>query len=81
MRCIKPNNSKAARTWENDLVVHQVRYLGLMENLRVRRAGYCNRQVYEVFADRYKMLCESTWPNYSDAKGTGIDALVHLSDN
>lgn len=26
-----------------------------MENLRVRRAGYCNRQPYSVFLDRYKV--------------------------
>jgi hypothetical protein len=39
----------------DSLLPPQVRYLGLMENLRVRRAGYCNRQVYEVFAKRYKV--------------------------
>jgi len=33
-----------------------------MENLRVRRAGYCNRQLYEIFLERYKMLCKKTWP-------------------
>lgn len=33
----------------------QINYLGLMENLRVRRAGYCNRQPYEVFVARYKV--------------------------
>ena len=26
-----------------------------MENLRVRRAGYCNRQPYEAFVTRYKV--------------------------
>ena len=31
---------------------HQVCYLGLMENVRVRRAGFANRQPYERFAQR-----------------------------
>ncbi len=34
---------------------NQVRYLGLMENLRVRRAGYCHRQLYPLFVTRYKV--------------------------
>ena len=32
--------------------------------MRVRRAGYCNRQPYEVFVSRYKMLTKKTWPTY-----------------
>ena len=36
-----------------------------MENVRVRRAGYANRQTYEHFLDRYKMLCKQTWPNFT----------------
>lgn len=55
IRCIKPNNNKAAKQWDEQLCHHQVAYLGLMENLRVRRAGYCNRQPYAVFLDRYKV--------------------------
>ena len=29
--------------------MHQVRYLGLLENVRVRRAGFAYRQFYEKF--------------------------------
>ena len=46
-RCIKPNEVKRAAVFSSDLVRHQVRYLGLMENVRVRRAGYAFRQKYE----------------------------------
>lgn len=55
IRCIKPNNEKMAQQWDDKLCRHQVAYLGLLENLRVRRAGYCNRQPYEAFLDRYKV--------------------------
>lgn len=34
------------------LIRHQVKYLGLMENLRVRRAGFAYRRKYEVFLQR-----------------------------
>ena len=43
VRCIKPNDAKKPREIETDRVAHQVQYLGLVENVRVRRAGYCYR--------------------------------------
>jgi myosin-1 len=36
---------------------------GLLENVRVRRAGYAHRQPFEAFVQRYKMLSRRTWPN------------------
>ncbi|XP_013911518.1 PREDICTED: unconventional myosin-Ib [Thamnophis sirtalis] len=64
IRCIKPNDQKAAHIFSDALVCHQVRYLGLMENVRVRRAGYAFRQTYEPCLERYKMLCKQTWPQW-----------------
>lgn len=48
-----------------ELVLAQIRYLGLMENVRVRRAGYAFRQLYNPFLQRYKMLGTKTWPRWS----------------
>ncbi|EGD77448.1 myosin IB [Salpingoeca rosetta] len=76
IRCIRPNRHKAAKKWEDDLCVHQVRYLGLMENLRVRRAGYCNRQPYEVFLERYKMCCKATWPHWHREPKDGVRKII-----
>uniref|UniRef100_A0A8C7X488 Myosin IB n=1 Tax=Oryzias sinensis TaxID=183150 RepID=A0A8C7X488_9TELE len=64
IRCIKPNDKKASHIFTESLVCHQVRYLGLMENVRVRRAGYAFRQAYEACLERYKMLCKKTWPHW-----------------
>ncbi len=38
-------------------------FLGLLENVRVRRAGFAHRTPYEKFVQRYKMLSSKTWPN------------------
>ena len=65
VRCIKPNDRKAASVFQDDMCLHQVRYLGLLENVRVKRAGFCFRQKYEKFVERYKMLCRETWPSSS----------------
>lgn len=52
IRCIKPNESKKAHDWEADRVRHQVEYLGLKENIRVRRAGFAYRRPFKKFLDR-----------------------------
>ncbi|XP_014670916.1 PREDICTED: unconventional myosin-Ib-like, partial [Priapulus caudatus] len=83
IRCIKPNNGKNAKMFDDDLVRHQVRYsrvshqgqqghrlyghgrplqghlssskFTLMENLKVRRAGFAFRQTHAQFLQRYKI--------------------------
>lgn len=49
---------------DEKIIFHQVKYLGLMENLRVRRAGFCYRRPFAVFLNRYKSLCPKTWPTW-----------------
>uniref|UniRef100_A0A674EZV4 Myosin IB n=1 Tax=Salmo trutta TaxID=8032 RepID=A0A674EZV4_SALTR len=76
IRCIKPNDKKAAHIFTDSLVCHQVRYLGLMENVRVRRAGYAFRQPYEPCLERYKMLCKQTWPHWRGPARDGVEVLL-----
>lgn len=76
IRCIKPNDFKAPMQFDDKLVSHQVKYLGLMENLRVRRAGFAYRRTYEAFLERYKCLSAETWPNYRGAARDGVQRLV-----
>uniref|UniRef100_A0A673SPQ0 Myosin IG n=1 Tax=Suricata suricatta TaxID=37032 RepID=A0A673SPQ0_SURSU len=64
VRCIKPNEDKVAGRLDEGHCRHQVAYLGLLENVRVRRAGFASRQPYPRFLLRYKMTCEYTWPNH-----------------
>uniref|UniRef100_A0A671NA52 Unconventional myosin-Id n=1 Tax=Sinocyclocheilus anshuiensis TaxID=1608454 RepID=A0A671NA52_9TELE len=64
VRCIKPNDVKSPLLFEHERCKHQVEYLGLLENVRVRRAGFANRQTYPRFLQRYKMISEFTWPNH-----------------
>uniref|UniRef100_A0A3P8SQU8 Myosin IB n=1 Tax=Amphiprion percula TaxID=161767 RepID=A0A3P8SQU8_AMPPE len=76
IRCIKPNDKKASHIFTDSLVRHQVRYLGLMENVRVRRAGYAFRQAYEPCLERYKMLCKKTWPHWRGPAREGVEVLM-----
>lgn len=75
VRCIKPNDIKSPTVFDDVRVEHQVRYLGLLENVRVRRAGFVYRQRYDKFLLRYKMISQYTWPNFrsgSDKEGVRV---------
>lgn len=65
--------------FDEDIIRHQVKYLGLMENLRVRRAGFCYRRSFDVFLKRYKCLSPATWPEWKGPLKDGVEALCqHL---
>uniref|UniRef100_A0A8C3AU47 Myosin IG n=1 Tax=Cyclopterus lumpus TaxID=8103 RepID=A0A8C3AU47_CYCLU len=77
VRCIKPNEMKSPVLFDDARCQHQVAYLGLMENVMVRRAGFAYRQHYARVLQRYKMTCEYTWPNHlmgSDREA--VEAIV-----
>ncbi|KAK6315826.1 hypothetical protein J4Q44_G00133500 [Coregonus suidteri] len=79
VRCMKPNEGKQPGRFDDVLVRHQVKYLGLMEHLRVRRAGFAYRRRYEIFLQRYKPLCPDTWPNWKGTAAEGVECLIkHL---
>ncbi|XP_027544212.1 unconventional myosin-Ie isoform X2 [Neopelma chrysocephalum] len=75
IRCIKPNETKKSRDWEESRVKHQVEYLGLKENIRVRRAGYAYRRVFKKFLQRYAILTKATWPSWRGEEKQGV---LHL---
>ncbi|KAK7811799.1 hypothetical protein U0070_016871 [Myodes glareolus] len=76
IRCIKPNERKEPSKFDDFLISHQIKYLGLMEHLRVRRAGFAYRRKYEHFLQRYKSLCPDTWPHWHGPPGEGVERLI-----
>lgn len=76
IRCIKPNDQQAPGQFDEELIRHQVKYLGLMENLRVRRAGFAYRRPYDLFLKRYKCLSKNTWPHWKGEPKRGVQVLI-----
>ena len=56
VRCVKPNESKAAWKIENKLVRLQIQYLGVLDTIRVRRESYPIRKAFEWVYCRYEEL-------------------------
>lgn len=60
IRTIKPNQNRSPKEYEEKAVLHQVKYLGLHENVRIRRAGFAYRQTFEKFVQRFYLLSSKT---------------------
>ncbi|XP_045027352.1 unconventional myosin-If isoform X1 [Daphnia magna] len=76
IRCIKPNETKRPHDWEEARVKHQVEYLGLKENIRVRRAGFAYRRPFEKFLKRYAIISKQTWPAWRGDPRAGIKIVM-----
>ncbi|KAJ8305020.1 hypothetical protein KUTeg_018603 [Tegillarca granosa] len=77
IRCIKPNETKKPRDFEDNRVKHQVEYLGLKENIRVRRAGFAFRREFAKFLRRYAILTPETYPMWRGDPKQGIQHLMN----
>ncbi|KZS08627.1 Myosin-VIIa [Daphnia magna] len=62
VRCIKPNELKQSMVFDRELCCRQLRYSGMMETIRIRRAGYPIRHTFREFVERYRFLISGCPP-------------------
>jgi len=62
IRCIKPNELKKPMMFDRGLCCRQLRYSGMMETIRIRRAGYPIRHGFREFVERYRFLIPGVPP-------------------
>ena len=55
VRCIKPNSNKRPNVYESCEVLRQVRYAGLLQAIRLRRAGFPFRVSHKDFERKYAL--------------------------
>lgn len=53
VRCIKPNVMQQANIFDNELVLTQLRYAGMLETVRIRKMGFPFRYPLQDFFNRY----------------------------
>ncbi|PPD83391.1 hypothetical protein GOBAR_DD19680 [Gossypium barbadense] len=56
IRCIKPNNLQSPGSYEQGLVLQQLRCCGVLEVVRISRSGFPSRMSHQKFARRYGFL-------------------------
>ncbi|XP_058876562.1 unconventional myosin-X-like [Acipenser ruthenus] len=59
VRCIKPNTQKMPDQFDQSVVLNQLRYSGMLETVRIRRAGFPVRRSFLDFHTRYKVLMKN----------------------
>ncbi|XP_058879087.1 unconventional myosin-X-like isoform X2 [Acipenser ruthenus] len=59
VRCIKPNTQKMPDQFDQSVVLNQLRYSGMLETVRIRRAGFPVRRNFLDFYTRYKVLMKN----------------------
>jgi myosin-1 len=79
IRTLKPNEVKKPGVFDVPRCTHQVTYLGLVENVRIRRAGFCYRVDAGRFMRRFRCLSAKTWPKAA-GKTLPQEAEVLLTD-
>ncbi|CAF4320317.1 unnamed protein product [Rotaria sp. Silwood2] len=77
VRCIKPNENQAPGEWNASSTIEQVKYLGLVANIEVRKAGFVYRREFAKFLSRYAILTKQTWPKWN---GKVTDGVMHIVD-
>lgn len=55
---LKPNDNKRPNDFNRELVYRQLKYSGMMETIRIRKAGYPIRYDFDYFSNRYE-ICVS----------------------
>ncbi|XP_077989266.1 myosin-IIIa-like [Glandiceps talaboti] len=59
IRCVKPNTAKSANKFDDQFILVQLRYCGMLETTRIRKQGYAIRQPFADFVNKYKILAQN----------------------
>ncbi|XP_058458630.1 unconventional myosin-XV isoform X2 [Malaya genurostris] len=62
VRCVKPNNDKQALRMDMPCVLQQLRYLGMLDTIKIRQCGYPVRLRFQHFVERYKHMLKMPLP-------------------
>lgn len=53
VRCIKPNSKKSPKLFTSDAVLQSLRYLGVLDSIKIRKLGYIYRRPYKEFFKKF----------------------------
>ncbi|KAB5579657.1 hypothetical protein PHYPO_G00197490 [Pangasianodon hypophthalmus] len=56
VRCIRSNTEKREMQFDDDLVLRQLRYTGMLETVRIKRSGYGAKYTFKEFRDEFRIL-------------------------
>lgn len=74
IRCIKPNETKSPETFIPALTLQQIKYMGILDTIKVRKDSFPVRRLYKNFYKRYEELHEEQCKiKFEDHEARGSD--------
>ncbi|XP_077368004.1 unconventional myosin-X isoform X2 [Festucalex cinctus] len=80
IRCIKPNTHKMPEHFDPAVVLNQLHYSGMLETVKIRRAGFPVRRPFQEFCCRYRVLMRDA-QTADDARGRCAALLRRYDDS
>ncbi|XP_053732174.1 unconventional myosin-X [Synchiropus splendidus] len=77
VRCIKPNMDKKPNQFDSEVVLNQLRYSGMLETVKIRKAGFPVRRTFKDFYSRYKMILKNQKQTDDDKQSCSDLLLIH----
>jgi len=74
VRCIKPNKLKSSTAVDNEMVIDQLRCAGVIEAIRISRAGFPARMPLKEFSIRFRVLVRGKADNIRFARGIAVSS-------
>lgn len=78
VRCIIPNKRRLPKSFDNALVLDQLRCNGVLEGIRIARRGYPNRLEFQEFRKRYHSLVKGALGSDNQRVCAQILSELHL---
>jgi len=82
IRCIRPSKEKQNRNFDAAFVLHQMRCVGMLETVKIRRAGFSLRVPFLQFCEKYRLVMGPYATNaLTNPQQAAEQFLRHISPN
>ncbi|XP_006877195.1 PREDICTED: unconventional myosin-IXb [Chrysochloris asiatica] len=76
IRCVRSNAEKKELFFDEELVLQQLRYTGMLETVRIRRSGYSAKYTFQDFTEQFQVLLAKNAPPCREVISTLLEKMA-----